>query len=828
MKDARLEESELGMEIVLSDVRYAIRTLLKSPGFAIVSIIVLALGIGANTAMFSVVNAVLLRPLPFADPGRLVQIWHVPPPKSFPGMTQFAVAPANYLDWRSQNHVFEQMAIYTGAEYNLTGKGQPLSVPAATVEPSFFSVLRIPPVHGRGFVEGEDQPGRANVVVLSHAFWQNHFGSDENIVGRKITLNGVNYTVVGVMPTSFRSPSWAQIWTPLVWTDKDRAVRGEHHYMVVARLKPGADLQQAQTEMNTISRRIEQQYPEDDKGWGALIVPLREEMVGEARPALLVLLGAVAFVLLIACANIANLVLARTLARRKEIAIRAALGANRVRLLSQVLTETTMLALAGGALGLMVAHYGVALIVRFLADKLPRSAEITLDTSVLGFTVVISLLTGITAGLLPALRLTKTGLNDALKQGMGRTDSDSGSKATRDILVIAEVALSLVLLIGAGLMIRSLWMLRGVDAGINPHNLFTMTVEASSTTYQTPLQQSNFFNQVLERVRTLPGVDSAGVIDDLPLAPGGGSHQPIAIEGRPPLPMSEQPEVNVREISSGCIRAMHVPILRGRDFSDSDTPERPAVILISEAFAMRFWPNEDPIGKRLTMSFFPGRLREVVGVVGNVKLDSLAQADANAAIYQSLSQLSAPLFGGWQSFPMSLVVRSNSQPDTIISAVTNAIHQVNPEIPVTDIATMDDFISDTLSPQRFTMLLLASFAGVALILALVGIYSILSYAVKRRVREIGIRMALGAQIADVLRLILVEGMKPALIGMVIGFSGAMALARLVRTLIYGVPPSDPMTFGAVSLVLVGTAFLVSMVPAYRATTVDPLQTLHDE
>jgi putative ABC transport system permease protein len=811
----------------IPDFKYAVRVLLKSPGFAVVSIVVLALGIGANTAIFSVVNGVLLRPLPFEDPERVVQIWHVPPAKSFPGMTKFAVSAANYLDWRSQNHVFEQTAIYTGASYNLTGKGEPVSVPAATVEPSFFSVLGIRPIHGRSFVEAENQPGSGNVVILSHAFWQNHFGSDENIVGQKITLNSASYTVVGVMPSNFRSPSWAQIWTPLAWTDKDRAVRGEHHYLVLARLKAGVDLKQAQAEMNTISRQLEQQYPEDDKGWGAVIVPLREEMVGQVRPALWVLLGAVAFVLFIACANIANLVLARMLARRKEIAIRAALGANRAQLLYQLLTETTVLALAGGALGLIVAHYGVALIVRFLADKLPRSAEIRLDGWVLAFTFLISLLSGIVAGLVPALRLTKADLNEALKHGMGRTDADAGSKRTRDLLVISEVGLSLILLIGAGLMIRSLWMLRGIDPGINPHHLLTMTVAVSSTTYATPLEQSNFFDQVLERVRSLPGVASAGVIDDLPLS-NSGSHQPIRIEGRPAVPMSEQPEVDVRMISTGYMSAMQVPVLRGRDFSDSDTADRPAAILISQSFAKRFWPNEDPIGKRLTMSFFPNKIRQVAGVVGDVKLDTLAQRDSNAALYFPLSQVSVPLLGGWRSFPMSLVVRTSSPPATLMAAVTNAVHQVNPELPVVDITTMDEFISDTLSPERFNMLLLAAFAGVALVLAVVGIYSVLSYAVKRRLREIGIRMALGAQIGDVLRLIVVEGMKPALIGMLAGLCGAIALGRVISTLIYGVRPIDPITFGTVSLVLASTAFFASMIPAYRATGVDPSETLHDE
>ena len=811
---------------LIQDLRYSLRVLLKSPGFAAVAITVLALGIGANSAIFSVVNAVLLRPLPYPDADRLVRIWHVPPAKSFPGIPLFSISPANYLDWENQNHVFAQMAIYGGRDFDLTGTDHPEEVGGSAVSAHFFSVLQVQPMLGRVFTPEENQPGHDQVVILSHRFWQNHFGSDPGIVGRNIHLNGGSYLVAGVMPASMRLPDTAQIWTPLAWTDQERAVRGNHNYLAIARLKLGVDFKQAQAEMNTISARLEQQYPADDKGWGAVALPLRDDLVSDVRPALLVLLGAVAFVLLIACANIANLVLAKTVARKKEIAIRTALGASTSRVLGQVLSETVVLALAGGFLGLVMAHFGVRLIVAFLADKLPRSTEIGLDIRVLGFTLMISLLTGIVAGLLPALRLVKTDLNEALKQGLGRTDTDSGGQRARSMLVVSEVALSLILLIGAGLMIRSLWQLRAVDPGFDPNHLLTMTISVPATKFPVPAQQASFFDQVLQRVRALPGVESASVIDNLPLG-GGGSHQPVAIEGRPAVPMSEQPEVDVRLISPGYLSSMRIPLLRGRDLSDADAAGRPAVVLINASMAKRLWPGEDPVGKRLTLSFYPGAVREVVGVVADTKVDALDESRDTAMLYFPLDQISSS-DGRWQSFGMSLAVRTSANPADAVSAITNAVHQIDRDAPLLDVQSMDDLIDTSLSPQRFNMLLLGAFAGLALLLAAVGIYSVLSYSVRRRVREIGIRMALGAQIRDVLRLIVIEGMRPTLIGVAIGLAGALALGRVLANLIYGVKPTDPITFGAVAVLLTGVGLCASLIPAYRASRVEPMKTLRDE
>ena len=815
------------MNTLAQDLKHGLRVLLKNPGFTATAIIVLALGIGANTAIFSIVNAVLLRPLPFGDPARLVQVWHVPPPKSFPGMTQFSVSAANYVDWHEQNHVFEKMAIYSGSSLNLTGREQPEALQGAAVSSDFFSTLRAQPLIGRTFTADEDQPGKNHVVILSYGLWKSRFAADPNIAGRQVNFDGQPYTVAGVMGEKFALPGWAQYWTPMAWTDKERAVRGEHHYMVIARLKPGVTMPQAKAEMNTISTRLEQQYPEDDKGWGATIVPLREQMVGEVRPALLILLGAVAFVLLIACANVANLVLAKTFGRRKEIAIRVALGASSSRVLQQILAETVLLSITGGLLGLLLAHFGIILILKFLADNLPKATTVNLDPGVLAFTLFLSIVTGLIAGLVPALRLTKTNVNDSLKQGLGKTDSDSGGNRTRGMLVISEVALSLILLVGAGLMIRSLWLLSSVDAGIDPHNVLTMTVMVPRHKYVRATDEIAFFNRVLAQVHGLPGVTSVGLIDSLPLS-GDGSHQPVAIEGRPVLPLSEQPEVDTRLISAGYLKTMRVPLHRGREFTDADSTDRPAVVLISESMAKRFWPNEEPLGRHLTMSFYPGISREIVGIVGDVKMDGLDLAASQATVYMPFSQLAASSLADWHSFPMQMAVRTSSPPNNMVSAVTSAVHAIDSDQPVTDVMSMDDLIATSLSQRRFSMLLLAAFAGLALLLAAVGIYSVLAFAVRRRVREIGIRMALGAEIKDILQLIVTEGMKPALIGVAIGLAGAVALGRVLASLIYGISATDPLTFTAVAALLCLVAFMASVIPALRAARIEPTRALRDE
>ena len=815
------------MRNLFSDMRFSLRTLRRNQAFSAAAIVVLALGIGANTAIFSVVHAVLLRPLPFDDPSNIMQVWHVPPAKSFPGMTMFSVSPANYLDWQSQSSSFEQMAAYGFRSFTVGGKERPEAIQAAAVSSDFFALLRVAPLLGRTFTPDEDRPGEGHVVVLGYNFWRDHFASDRNILGRGILLDGETYSVVGVMPETFRFPSWGKIWVPLAWTNETRAVRGNHNYLVISRLKKGVDIRQAQAELSAISTRLEQLYPEDDKGWGAVIRPLREELVGDVRPALLVLLGAVAFVLLIACANVANLVLAKTLARRKEIAIRTALGASRIVVLRQILAETVLLSVAGGALGLFLAHFGISLIVKVLGHRIPEFMHITLDVPVLTFTLLLSVVAGVLAGLIPAVRFTSADVNEALKQAQSRGSSDVRGGGTRRLLVISEVALSLVLLIGAGLMIRSLWELRRVQPGFDPQNVLTLTVPLPANRYSSPAGQINFFQDVLAHIRALPTIDSAGVIDSLPLS-DGGSHQPFSIEGRPVQQMSDQPEVDVRLISPGYLRAMHIPILRGRNLTDADATGRPGAALISDSLARRFWPKEDPIGRHITLTFFPGIVREIVGIVGDVKLDSLDETRSVATIYVPLAQVTVPAQQTWQSFGMTFAVRTNSDPMNSVAAVTKAIREVGPDLPVVDVMSMNDVIAQSVSPQRFNMLLLASFAGLALILAAVGIYSVLSYTVRRRVREIGIRMALGASNNDVIRMVLADGLKPILVGVALGLAAALALSRVVASLIFGVRATDPLTFAAVALLLLLVGILATIIPAYRATRIEPVRILREE
>jgi putative ABC transport system permease protein len=814
------------MAVLVQNLKFALRRLRKSPGFFFVATGIMALGIGANTAIFSVVHAVLLEPLPFADADRLVQVWHVPPQKSFPGMTRFAVSAANFLDWQKQNHVFAQMALYSGARHDITGMGKPEAVTASPVSADFFAVLGLQPLYGRTFLPQEDSPGKNHEVVLSYKFWQTHYASDRNAVGKQINFDGEPYTIVGVMGPKMTTPDFAQVWTPLALTDKEASVRGEHHFQAIARLKPGATLSQAQAEMNTISERLAQTYPDDDKGWGAAVYSLREETVGEVRPALLMMLGAVAFVLLIACANVANLILARTFARRKELAIRSAIGASRSRIVQQLLSESLLISVSGGLLGLLAAHSGIELLIRFFADKLPRMGDIGLNGPVLGFTFALSIATGILSGLLPAWNMTKGDVNDALKQGLGHTDADTGNSKIRSALVAVEVALSLVLLIGAGLMLRSLWELQTMDPGFDEHNVLTLAVLVNKQQFTDPRQEAAFFNAVLQRVRSLPGVESAGAIDDLPLL--GGSSQPVAIEGHPAMALSEQPEVSVRVTTPGYIRAMHIPLLQGRDINVDDTNDSAPVVVISKSMAKQFWPNESPIGHHLKLSFFPDEDREIVGVVGDVKQHGLDNSAGIASLYYPIAQTTGSSKSPWRSYPLFLAVRTNTRPQTVTTAVTGAVHDVNKDVPVDNVMTLEDFVGETLTQHSFNMQLLAIFGLLALVLCAIGIYSVLAYSVKRRMREIGLRIAFGATLHDVARLVVVQGMKPTLAGISIGLIAALGLGRIVSSLIYGVSSRDLVTFAAVTMLLILVSFAASLIPAIRATRVDPLTVIRDE
>ncbi len=804
------------MTTLAQDIQYALRMLRKNPGFAAVTVGVLALGIGANTAIFSVVDAVLLKPLAYPDAQRLVVVPHVPPPDIFPGMKTFSVSPANYYDWKAQNDVFEKMTIFVGDSMTLTGSGQPESVPTGFVSAEFFGVLGVRPVAGRLFAPGDDEAGH-RVAVVSEELWKTRFGSSPDLVGSTFLANGERYTVIGVLPAGRGFPEDARLWVPLTFTAEERAIRGIHDFRVLARLKPAASVAGARAQMDAISARLAEQYPADNKGWGATVIPLHEDLVGDVRPALLVLLGAVGFVLLIACANVANLVLARTLGRRKELAVRAALGASRGRIVRQIFAETTLLALLGGAAGLAVAGFGVKLIVAVLAGEMPRADEIRMGGAVLAFTFGISLVTGALAGILPALRLTHANPNEALKQG-GRADADAGSPALRHSLVVAEVALALVLMFGAGLLVRSLGRLRGVDPGFNPKNVLEAQIGLPDPKYAAPDARRAFYERVLERVRALPGVTSAAAMNTLPLT-DGGSTQPVALEGRSASRMSEQPEVAVRVFTPGTLATLGIALKRGRDFTAADTDTSPPAILVSEAMAKKFWPDEDAVGKRLTLTFYPGVVREVVGVVADVKLRGLAKTAPIAALYLPYVQM--------PQYSMALVVRTAQDPGSVGSAVEAAVHAVDPDQPVVDMRTMEQHLGASLAHARFSMLLLSVFAALALLLSSIGIYSVLAYAVKRRTREIGIRMALGADGGDLVRMVVLQGMRPALIGLAVGIVSSLLLGRLLAGLVFGIAPTDPVTFAAASAVLSAVALAACAVPAWRATRVQPTEALQE-
>jgi len=811
----------------LTEFKHALRSLYKRRAFSGIIILVLALGIGANTAIFSVIDAVLLKSLPFDESERLVYLWHVPPTKAFPGFTKFAISPANFLDWKAENHVLETMAAFHGRQFSISGSGEPQSIPGEDVGPEFFSVLRVRPLRGRLFNNDDGEGKSGKVAIISETFWKQSLNSDPNVIGQVLRMNDEPVSVVGVIPQSTVYPPdvpTPQVWTCLQWDAKERVVRGNHNYLGIGRLRPGVSIEQANAELATISQRLQQVYPADDAGWGAKVVPMRDELVGDVRPALLVLLGAVIFVLLIACANVMNLVLATTLARRKELAIRTALGASRADLIRQVLIETVILSLAGGVFGIVLAKFGITLIINVLSDELPRIHQIGINGAVLLFTLAISVATGVIAGLYPAWQFAKADINDALKQGLGKTDADSGGMQTRNILVVAEIAMSLMLLVGAGLMVRTFYHLQHTEIGVDPHNVLTMTVPLTRARYPETSQQAGAMKQVVEKLRVLPGVEFASMADSLPLQ--GGSTQPILIEGRPIVQMADQPEVPVRRIGSEYLKSMRIPVIRGRDFREGDIVGAPPVILISRSLAQEFFPNEDPIGKHMSLELadkdmdLPKTQREIIGIVGDVKLNGIEDDRSMSAVYIPFQQMPSRFF--------TAVLRTSTNPTSLTSTATAAVHSIDPSIAVTDIATMDQVVAAATAQRRFNMLLLVAFAGLAVVLAAVGIYSVLSYAVRRRVREIGIRMAMGAQVRDVVKMIIVDGMKPTAIGVVIGSAGALALGRVLATVIYGVSARDSITMGIVCLLLTVVAFLASLFPARKAAQVQPVKTLREE
>jgi predicted permease len=804
------------LETLAHDVRHALRRLRKARGFTAAVLATLALGIGANTAIFSIVNAVLLRPLPFEEPDRLVRIFTLPP-----GGTPNDLSPGKFYDWQRDARSFEGMALYQCCglkELALTGTGTARAVRGIAVSADFFEVVRARPALGRVFRQEEDTPGGTHVVILSDRFWRAEFGGHPDVIGRTLKLNDEAHTIVGVMPATASIASWAvmasDVWVPLALTSEQRADRSNHNREGVARLRRHVELAQAQAEMDAISTRLAREFPDTDgRGWGAVVIPMQEEIVGNSRTMLLMLLGAVGLVLLIACANVGNLSFTRVLSRRKEIAIRSALGAGRGRVFQQVLTEALLLAGAGGALGVLLAYGTLASASTLLASQVPRAEEISIDARVLLFAVGVSILTAMLAGTLPAVRAGRSApgdLNGALKKG-GRGDGAIGV-GTRRLLIVCEVALSLVLLMGAGVMVQTLLALKYGDTGFDPNNVLTMRVRLVEARYSTGPQRSAFVEAALQRIRALPGVTAAGTIDDLPFS-AGGSAQILGLEGRGPR--LDAPVVQVRQISPGYMRAMGIPVLRGRDVADSDGD----VLLVSQATAKLYWGADDPIGRRARLPALSRTLHhEVVGIVGDVKQRNLIDR-ARPSVY---------FYTHDSSVKKTFAIRTSVPPATLVQPAVAAIRAIDPEQPVVDTRTMVQLLDEKLTPQHFSALLLGIFAGVALLLAAIGISSVLSYIVRGRSREIGIRTALGAQRADVLRLVIVEAMSPALVGVAAGAIAALASAKVMKSLVFGVSASDPLTLASVAATLALVALIASLAPAYRALRLDPVKVLRAE
>lgn len=799
------------MNDILQDIQYAFRMMFKYRSFTFIAVLAVALGIGANTAIFSVVSGVLLRPLPYASPDQLVTVLH---------SGTSPVAPANYFDLKQQSKSFESLAAAQMWGPNLTGRDRPEHLRGLQLSADMFHLLGINPVHGRTFTAGKDQPGNDHVVVLSDRLWQRRFGADPNIVGQQITLDGAGYTVIGVMPHEFQfAPFWAtntELWVPLNLAARINDRRGQS-LRVFGRLNQAVTRQQAQAEISTIFSRLEQQYPESNKGLSLTVDSLHEKVVGKTRAALLILLGAVGFVLLIACANVANLLMTRATARQKEIALRTALGASQGRIARQLLTESLVLALIGGSFGLLLGMFGIRMLVRLGPENLPRMQTIGIDIYVLGFTLLLSIVTGFLFGLAPVWQIRKASFNAALKEGgWGSTDGGRRSLGRRS-LVVSEVALALILLIGGGLLVRSFQRLISVDPGFNPNNLLTATISLAGSEHKSGPQRAAFFQRLIEQVQSLPGVKSASAINHLPLA-GDLWTLGFTIEGRPaPLP-GEKQAAAYRIVRPDYFQTMGATLVSGRDFTTRDNDKSPGVVIVNEALARRYWPKESPLGKRMTVA--EDGLREIVGVVKDVRQQEWTAA-TDPEVY--LPHLQAPSPRG-----MTLIVRGSSEPLSLVGPVQNAVWSTDKDLPVADIMTMDAVVSDAIGPQRFNTILLGLFSAVALILALVGIYGVLSDSVTARTHEIGVRMALGAQASDVLRMVLHQGMTLVAVGIGVGLVGAFLVTQLMSTLLYEVSVTDRITFIGIPLALAAVALGACLIPARRATKVDPLVALRYE
>jgi predicted permease len=797
------------MESLLQDFRYALRQLRKSPGFAIAAILTLALGMGANTVMFSVLNTVLLRPLPYPEPNRLVQIWETDLRR---GDTHSVISPYNFIDWKNQSQTFEQMATYNTSSVVLTGQKAAARLSSSFVSAGFFDVLKVSPLKGRTFLPDEDQPGKAPVTVLSYGAWLRYFGSDPDVVGKSIVLDGQAYSVVGVMPAKFGFPyEGMEVWC-LPGFDLKQTGRSSHFLFALGKLKPGVTLQQAQAEMNTIADRLDVTYHQS--GSGVRLISLQDEIVGTAKRSVLVLWAAVVAVLLIACANVAGLLLARSAARHKEVAIRSALGGSRSRLIRQFLTESILLSIFGGILGIILAYSAGQFVISASAGAVPRLRDLHIDHWVLAFSALACLITGIAFGIAPALSALRVDLNHSLKEsGVAQVSSRFGM---RSLLVVLEVALAMVLLIAGGLLTKTLWQLQHVDAGFKAENLLTFRFSVPPAKYPTSAQRSELYERIAERLTALPGVESTGAINDLPFG-GSTSGSSFEIEGRAPDPNMFL-HAGYRTVSPDYFLTMRIKLLKGRAFSLHDSRDAPFVAVVNQSFAKKYFPNnEDPLGHRLNSH---DKLYEIVGVVGDVKHQNLG-APGSPELY--LCYLQADV-APWSFF----AVRSRAEIKTLAASVRSAVKEIAPEDPVNRMSTMSDTLDYSITPQKFSSLLLAIFAGLALVLAAIGIYGVIAYSVVQRTREIGIRMALGAVRADVLRLILRQGVSIGVLGLALGTVGAYLATRALSSMLYGVEPHDPLIFFGVAASLLIVVMLASYIPARKATLVDPLVALRYE
>lgn len=795
----------------LRDARYAVRQLIKAPAFTIVAVTTLAVGIGATTAIFSVINGVLLRPLPYPHPERLVRVHEVVPQYGL-----FAVAPANVFDWREQNHVFDGLAAYTSTSATLARTDGPERIQGYLVSWDLFQVLGAVPAMGSTFTPDEDTPGGDNVVVISDAAWRNRFGSDSAIVGRAINLNGVPVTVLGVMPASFYFPTRsAEFWRPLA-INRANANRGAHFLGVVARMKPGMTLERADAEMKGIAERLAREYPDASAGESSRVVLLQDQIVGAIRPALLTLFAAVGLVVLIACANVANLLLVRGAVREKEIAIRAALGANRWRIVAQVLAESLVLALTGGAIGVGIAYLGLPLILKLSAGSIPRAGDVAIDGHVLVFAAAASIVTGLLFGVAPAWQSARSGISAVLKES-GRSSTASGSRWLQNGLLVVEVALSIILLTGAALLLRSFDRLTNVAPGFNPDHVLAFQVSLPPKQYPDDRHVTAFYDALLEKLQAQPGVRSAALVQTLPMR--GGFFLSFDIRGRAAAPPAQGPSATYRAISADYFTALDVPILKGRSFTHGDRNGSQLVAIVDQAFADKYFPNENPIGQGLHIGNGNKNFFDIVGVVGNIHYMGL-DAVPSPTMYVPIAQ---DTFG-----TMWVVERTEGDPSQLAASARQSLHDIDPLLPAYSISPLARIVSDSVAPQRFSMLLLGAFAAIALFLAAVGLYGVVAYSVQQRTREIGLRMAIGAAPRQVLTMIVGGAMKLALVGVVLGLAGAAVFSRLAATLLFEVTPSDPASYAGTSALLVVVAIAACYAPARRAMRVDPMAALQTE